>query len=239
MAEILKWPPELTNVEQQYGVFDDFTADQSDLFWVDTITDAGTALVNDAVGGVMVLTPSDGTVADNDEVYLNTSNELYLYTANKPFYGVASIKFVETASGVYNAFVGFANAFAADLLVDNGGGMRASGSMAVIYKIDGGTVWRCLTRNNGVVTDTVSTTSSTSTSFQKLEVECVDFTSTQNKVVFRVNGTPLKDSTGREIVHTVTVASSTEMHFGFGAKLGAITNNDTLSIDWAGAWQRR
>jgi molybdopterin-binding protein len=239
MASILKRPLELMNVEQQFGVFDDFIGDQTDITWIDTITDTGTAAVGDAVNGVMVLTPSDGTVADNDEVYLGTSNEAFLFAPEKPFLGVANIKFTETASGIYNCFVGFANAFAADLLINDGGGMRASGSLAAIYKVDGGTVWRCVTRSNSVVTDTVSTTSSTSTGYQKLEIEGVSFTSTQIKVIFRVNGVPLKDSAGREIVHTITTASATEMQFGFGAKLGAITNNDTLSIDYAGAWQTR
>lgn len=240
MANILRWPIELMNVREQYGVFSDFVDDQSDLFFVDTITDTGSALVGDAVGGIMVLTPSDGTVADNDEVYLASANEIFKYAAGKPFYGECLLQFTETAAGVYNAAFGFANAVAANMLVDDGGGPRASGSTAVIYKVDGGTVWRCATRNNGVVTDTISTTTAGGSAYQKLSIECVDFTSTQMKVLFKVNDIPLKDSTyGLEIIHTVTVASSTEMQVFAGAKLGAATNNDVLNLDYLGAWQVR
>ena len=81
---------------------------------------------------------------------------------------------------------------------------------------------------------TISTSSTPflSTSYQNLEIECLAFSSTQVKVVFRVDGVALKDSTtGLDIVHTVTVASATEMQFGLGAKLGAATNNDALLVD--------
>ena len=239
MAAILKRPLELINVEQQYGVFSDFENDVRSTDWTATATDSGTAAVGDAANGVLVLTPSDGTVADNDEVYYATANEVFHFAAEKPMLGIGRIKFVETASGVYNAFVGFANAVAANTLVDDGGGMRASGSIAAIYKVDTETVWRCVTRNNGVVTVTQSTTTAGGTSYQVLEIEVVSFTSTQVKVLFRCDGIPLKDSTGKEIVHTITTASATEMQFGCGAKLGAGTNNDTLSVDYLGAWQAR
>lgn len=235
MSNVLKFPPSWQNIKQQYELFDDFFSDQSDLSWVDTITDSGTALVNDAVNGVMVLTPSDGTVADNDEVYLASANELFLYAADKPFVGRCRLKFVETTSGVYNAFFGFASAIGANTLVDDGGGMRASGSVAAIYKVDGETVWRCVTRNNGVATVSQSTTTAGGASYQELEIEVVYLNSTQVQVVFRVDGVALKDATtGLPIVHTVTVASATEMQIGAGAKLGAATNNDTLSIDYIG-----
>jgi hypothetical protein len=239
MANILKKPVELINIEQQFGVFDEFTNDQSDIAWVDTVTDTGTVLIGDEVNGVATLTPSDGTVTDNDEVYLATPNEVFIFAADKAIYGIARVRFVETASGVFNAFVGFANAIGANTLVDDGGGMRASGCIAAIYKVDGETVWRCVSRNGSTVTVTQSTTTAGGSAYQILEIEVVPFTSTQLKVIFSVDGTVLKDSQGREIVHTIPVAAATEMQFGLGAKLGAITNNDVLKVDYAGAWQNR
>lgn len=237
MGAVLKYPVLKTNLKNQYEFVDDFLSDQSDIPWVDVITDTGTALVNDAVNGVMVLTPSDGTVADNDEVYLHTANELFKFAAGKPFLGGARIQFTETASGVYNAMVGFMDAMGADSLTDNGAGPKVSGSTCVIYKVDGGTVWRCKSACNGVtIADSVSTTTAGGSSYQELEIEIVDGPGpTANvKAVFRVDGVPLKDSTtGAEIVHTIPVASATEMHFGFGAKLGAATNNDVLNCDYA------
>lgn len=236
MSNLLKYPINWANARQQYEFFDDFLIDQTDLFFIDTVSDSGSAAVGDATNGVMVLTPSDGTVADNDEVYFGTSNELFKFAADKHFIGRARIQFTETSSGVYNAFVGFVSALnGADTMVDDGGGMRASGSIAAIYKIDGGTTWLCVTRNNGVVTTSTSSTTAGGSSYQELEVEVVPFTTTQVHVLFRVDGVPLKDSTtGLPIVHTVTVASSTEMNFGCGAKLGAGTNNDVLNVDYIG-----
>jgi len=234
VANLLKFPLDWESKRQQFDRFEDFLDDIVDTQWVGTITDTGTALVGDAVGGILVLTPSDGTVADNDEVYVATANELFKFAADRPFVGGARIQFTETAAGVYNCFVGFANAIAANTLVDDGGGMRASGSIAAIYKVDGGTNWVCVTRNNGTATTSTSSLAAASASYQNLEIEILPFSSTQVKVVFRVDGVSLKDSTtGLDIVHTVTVASATEMQFGFGAKLGAATNNDVLNVDAA------
>lgn len=236
MSNLLKFPPSWETKRQQFDWLDDFLGDQSDLMWVDTVTDTGTALVGDAVGGIMVLTPSDGTVGDNDEVYLATANELFKFAADKPFAGGARIQFTETAAGIYNCFVGFVNAVGADTMLDNGGGMKVSGSTAAIYKIDGSgqTFWKCVTANNGTSTVSTSLTPIGGASYQDLEVEVLPFSSTQVKAVFRVDGVPMKDSTtGLDIVHTVTVASATEMQFGMGAKLGAVTNNDVLNVDAA------
>ena len=238
MANLARFTAPMWDLDT-FHVFDDFFADQSDLFWVDTVTDLGTALVGDAANGIMTLTPSDGTVADNDEVYLASANEVFIFAASRPLYGRCRLKFTETAAGVYNAAFGFANAVAADLLVDNGGGLRTTGCVACIYKVDGGQVWRCQTRNSTTTTDTASTTSSTSTGFQTLEVVCQDFDAVNMQVTFRVDGVQLKDSNLRPIVHFVPIASATEMQVFAGAKLGAITNNDVLLLDYIYAHQLR
>jgi hypothetical protein len=234
VSNLLKFPEEWKSKRQQFDRWDDFLDDQSDLFWIDTVTDTGTAAVGDLVDGIMVLTPSDGTVADNDEVYLATANEVFKFAADRPFVGGARIKFTETTATVYNCGVFFMNAIAANSIIDDGGGLKVSGSTAGIYKVDGGTNWLCVTANNSASTVSTSSTAAASASYQNLEIEVLPFTSTQVKVAFRVDGVPLKDSTtGLAIVHTVTVASATEMQFGMGAKLGAITNNDALNVDAA------
>lgn len=225
-----------------FHIFDDFWADQSDLFWIDTITDTGTALVGDATRGIMTLTPSDGTVADNDEVYLGSANEVFIFATNRPIYGRCRLSFVETAAGVYNAFFGFANAFAADLIVDNGGGPRASGCVAFVEKRDTETAWRLTTRNGATVTSTLSTKSSTMTSgaFQVIEIFIDDWDGVSMKVSAKIDGEYLKDTINNlPIRHTVLIASATEMQVGAGAKLGAATNNDLLLIDYIYASQAR
>src|SRR4051812_4580040 len=90
-------------------VFDHFWTDQLDTTAVDTITDTGTALIGDAAGGQVVLTPSDGSVADNDECYLATPNEVYLLATDRPLYGRARVKFSEVTADKVNAAFGFQN----------------------------------------------------------------------------------------------------------------------------------
>jgi hypothetical protein len=222
-----------------FFVFDDFWGDQTDLFWIDTITDLGSAAVGDASRGIITLTPSDGTVADNDEVYLASANQLFIFAASRPLYARSRLQFTETAAGIYNAFFGFMSGVAADAIVDNGGGMRASGSLAVIHKIDGETVWRCTTRNGSSTTTTVSTTTAGGAAFQELEVIGQDTDGVNFTFTFKVNGVYLRDANGLVIRHSVPIASASIMAAAAGAKLGAITNNDTLNIDYIYAAQHR
>jgi hypothetical protein len=225
-----------------FYVYDDFYYDQTDLFWVDTITDSGTVAINDAAFGIATLTPSDGTVVDNDEVYFATANELFLFTAGQPLYGRCRLSFVETASGVYNAAFGFMNAVGANAIIDDGAGLKVSGSTVGIYKVDGETVWRCVTACNGTSTVSKSDQSSVMTTgvYSTLEIFGEDFSATQMQFTFKVNGVYLTDSTSHQIIrHRVTVASSTEMQCFVGAKLGASTNNDVTLADYVYAAQYR
>jgi hypothetical protein len=244
MADALRFPLHMGQVDQFFfppGGFEDFTNFVTANEWTSILTDSGSIAVGDARGGVLTVLAADGSVVDNDQSYLKSTSEVFLFTAGKPFYAAGAIQFTETASGVYNAFFGFANAIAAELLIDDGAGVRASGSVCAIYKLDGGTVWRCVTRNNSVVTDSISLTTAGGSAYQKLEIDVQDMgIGTQQVVTFKVDNKELRDATtGEKIVHRVTVASSTEMNFGFGNKLGASTNNDALLVDWVGATQKR
>lgn len=222
-----------------YHVFSDFTHDQTDLFEVDTVTDSGTVAIGDAANGVVVLTPSDGTVADNDEAYLATPNETFLFAANRELFFQARVQFTEVAAGVLNCAFGFANAVAANLLIDDAGGLRASGSLAAIYKVDGESVWRCTARSNSVVTTTTSTTAASAATWYTLEILATDAGNGNHTVVYKVDGVPLRDANNQVIRHTIPVASATEMQMFAAAKLGAITNNDTVLVDyWYGAQTR-
>lgn len=221
-----------------YTRLEDFDKDQTDLDWVDTITDSGTVTIDDAANGLAVLVPSDGTVADNDEAYFATSNEVFLPVNGKPFIIGGYVKWTEANTDDANIGFGVANAPAANLLIDNGGGIRASGTLAAIYKVDGETAWRCTSRNQSDVTISLSNQSSTSTGYQYLEIEFTEFTSTSCKVHFRFgtnpnDASPLIDSTTlKPIVHTMLYASATEMAAFFAVKNGG-ANLETLYADFA------
>lgn len=234
MSGLFKYPIGLNNIEQSYEKVEDFLDEPALTAWTTTASDSGTAAVSDAPNGILVLTPGDGTVTDNDEIYVTTANELFLFAQQKPFFGQAVIKFVETVSGVFNMFFGFANAIGANFIIDDGTGLRDSGSIAGICKLKGETTYRAYSRSNtNVVQNTLSTTLAGGSAYQKLEVEVVPYDGQPKlQILYRVNGVRLKDALGNEIKHTIDVASATEMQLGFGAKLGAATNNDTLSVDW-------
>lgn len=238
MSNANRFTAALQNLDT-FHVFEDFARDQADTDFIDTITDTGTVLVGDEANGVVTLTPSDGTVADNDEAYVATPNELFVFAAGRPIYGRARVRFTEVAAGVANVAFGFQNAVGANSIVDDGGGLKVSGSCLGIYKIDGEQVWRAVSSCNGTSTVTKSLTAAAAATWYDLEIEAVDFDGVTMTVVFKVDGAYLKDANGYVIRHSVAIASATEMQLFAGIKLGAGTNNDTLKVDYWYAAQKR
>lgn len=240
MAAITRFPLALMQADQ-FGVFEDFAGDQSDISFIDLIADlsAGSGLtVGDEVGGVMTMAITDAT--DNDEMSLYSANEIFKHADGKPIYAISRVQFSEANTSAAN-FAGLllANAPVADTLVDNGGGLRTTGSVFGIYKVDGETVWRCRSGCNGTNTTSVSTKTAGGSAYQVLEIEIADYTSTTAQVTFYCDGVPLLDSTtNKPIVHTVLYASATEMAVGFVGKNGS-TTAETFKCDYIGAWQKR
>lgn len=222
-----------------YYWFDDGIMDQTDALGIDTITDSGTVAMGDTRKGIIVLTPSDGSVADNDEAYYASPNEVFLCAANKPIYGCCYLQFSEANTDDANVAFGFQNAVGANSIVDDGAGVKVSGSTLAIYKVDGGTVWKCASSCNGTSTVSTSTTTAGGTAYQKLEIFCDDYDGTYMKVTFKVDGRYLVDSTtGAVITHTVAIASATEMQCWCGVKNG-FTNLETLHVDYIYGQQQR
>lgn len=230
---------DLINKDDVIIIQDDFLYDQIDTAgFIDTITDSGTVTMGDAVGGIAALVPSDSSVADNDEAYFASPNEVFKLAAEKPLYAKARIQFTEANTDDANVFFGFGSAIAANFIVDNGAGMRTTGDVLGIYKVDGGTKWICISQVNGTAVTTTSTTTAGGSSYQKLEVEVVDHDSVAGYATFKCNGEYLRDTNGLVIRHRVPYASSTEMQVGFGVKNG-FTNLETLNVDYVAAVQQR
>jgi hypothetical protein len=229
---VLRHCPILDRVDQ-IEIFDHFTWYITAHQFTTVASDSGSVAVGDAAGGVVVVSPSDGSVANNDESYIRSANECFLLAANKKIYGACYLKFTEANVDDANIFFGFANAISADTLVDDGGGLKTSFSGAAIYKVDGGTVWKCVSSVGSTQTITTSTTSSSSSSYQLLEIEGNDDPALGcTRFVFKVDGRYLRDSNGQVIRHAVAYGSATEMHIGAGAKNGADNGHEVLSIDW-------
>lgn len=209
--------------------------------WTSLVADTTpTVTVGDARGGILALA-TDAT--NNNEVMVRSTNELFLPTAGRPCFARARINLSEAATDDANLFFGFASAAGADLMVDDGAGPRTTGSIFGIYKVDGGTVWRCITRNGSDATDTISVTSNDMASgvYQELEIRIEEFSTTQCVVTFLVDGFYLRDNTtfNNVISHRVAYASLTEMNFvPCYAKAGGGTS-EVPNVDWAIAAQQR
>lgn len=222
------------NVRPDTFIFqDDFTqTNNTTNLYTATLTDSGTATVVDAAKGILPIVASDGTVADNDESYVQTKIENWLFADGKPMRCGAYIQFTEANTDDANIAFGLANAPIANMIVDDGAGLRTTGSSVAIYKVDGGTVWKCETTVNSVQTVSTSTTTAGGSAYQLLEIEVVDHSSTEIEVVFLVDNKYLVDSTsGQRIVHRVAFASATEMAMWAGVKNGG-ANLETLNVDY-------
>ncbi|MFA6244228.1 MAG: hypothetical protein WC655_25015 [Candidatus Hydrogenedentales bacterium] len=199
-------------------------------------TDGGTVTVSDGVKGAVALAASDGTAGDNDEIYLATDTEIIKFAAGKSYMMEALIQFSEANTDDANVFFGSANAFAADMLVDDAGGPKATGDYVGMWKVDGGTKWYCGAQSNGTATPSVDAlgvpnTTAGGSSYQKLTIEVLCLTSTRAKATFRVDGTTIGDV---DFVYS----SATEQQMGLGIKNGS-ANKETLTVDYMGYEQIR
>jgi hypothetical protein len=222
-----------------HGLFDDFPWYVTAHNFTTVASDSGTVSVGDAANGILAIVPSDGTVGDNDESYVKSTNELYLVADGKPLVGEARVQFTEANTDDANVFFGFANAIAADLLVDNGAGVKTSGSIFGLFKVDGGTVWKCISSISSSQTISTSTKTAGGSSYQTLRVEIQPVSSTVAEVTFYVDEQQLIDSTTlKPIKHVITYTGATEMQVGAGVKNGG-TNLETLNVDYIAVEQLR
>lgn len=214
--------------------FDDFTHFVDGDTWTMLDADSGSSVAEDADGqhGVVQLICA---TTDNNEAALATSNELFLFAADKSFRLATRIQYTEVNTDDANVAFGFADAFGANLITDDGAGVGIANSGVLIYKLDGGTVWRCNSENNGVSTDTVSTKTAGGSSYQTLEIVGRAVDGTNYELTFFCDGEPLRDSLGRPIMHRLAYASATNMDFGVYLKTGG-AQTETLNVDYL-AWE--
>lgn len=159
---------------------------------------------------------------DENEVALFSTKAKFLLMANKSIRTYALVDITELASNTDNFAAGLCNAATgADILVDAGAGPKASFSGAMIYKVDGGSVWRFRSSLGTTYTDAISTTSVGGE--QTLEVAIVPFSATQVWAIPLVNGKQLQDSTGAYIKHAITFSGAAAMSDFVYAKTGTGT----------------
>lgn len=235
--KLLHYPEALREI-RQFSLYDDFLWYLSPHLWTSLAADTNSAVAIDAdgVGGVVQLNTGDAT--DNNEAGVVSTNELFLFAADKPLIAQSRIQFTEINTNAANVAFGFADAFGANLLGDNGAGDNINSSGALIFKVDGETVWRAAVEINGTIRETQSTTTAGGASYQKLRIEALPVDGTNLEVTYFCDDEPLRDSNGKTIKHTIPYASSTEMKLGVYGKAGA-ANTLTVNVDYVFATQLR
>lgn len=248
MTKNLIMPDDRLVLPHSFGFIDDFCDEilATGGLWTKIATDSGTILVMDARGGIAQFRPSDGTVADNDEVYLHTANELFLFDDPNPLEFMCRIAWAEANTDDANVIAGLANAVAANHLLDDGAGPPADYSGAVFFKVDGGTKWVFETSIS--TTQTTTTLSHTApngaTDFHtlKIVVKKRDATTIElTPYIDEAGGQDLKqctDANGALVKHTITLGTPTEMNAFVGAKNGG-ANNEDLRLDYVSCYQLR
>lgn len=240
MTVLLRLPNEYAQ-KDQFGVFDDFDWLISPHRWTTTLSDSGSVTVANGTGGIAPIVPSDGSVADNDESYLYTTNKPFKFADGKPIFVAGRFQFTEANTDDANVAFGLASTIGANNIVDDGAGLLTTFDGFGIYKVDGGTVWKCITSKGTSQTITTSTTTAGGSAYVELIMEFKPITSTYAEVHFFVGdtNTALLDTNLKAIVHRFDY-SSTPLAMGLwaGAKNG-FTNLETLNCDWMGAWQKR
>lgn len=200
--------------------------------WTATLTDTGTVTPLTTHGGGVALTPSDASVADNDEVYLGGTTKNIVPTNLKPIVFQTVLQFTEANVDDANVIAGLSSTSAADALLDNGGGPPASYSGLVFFKIDGGNNWWVEASVGGTQTtvelnatnslDKIAHTAGGSAK-QTLRIEFHPITSTQAKVIWFIDGNPVYATLW-------TYTSVVAMAPIWGLKNGAATNVETLNV---------
>jgi hypothetical protein len=234
--------PQLDANRLYFGFFEDFLSDYvSGDAWTLVATDSGTATLQDEAGGFINLAPSDGTVADNDEIYLKRTKECFKIVNQKPiiwgWYGRCD----EANTDDVNVAVGLASGVAANTIVDDGGGVDSDFSGAMFYKVDGGDNWNVIYSDGTTQTDVELTATNSLTgsaidfdddTLVLLECEIHPYTSAKCDIVFKVDD---------EVVYKMkdkTYSSATEAQFFIGGKNGS-ANNESIESDFAYCYQKR
>lgn len=186
-----------------------------------TLTNTGAAaVVASTHGGVLKIECSDGTVADNDEAYVGSTTALIVPSAGRKIWFEASCYFTEANTDDANIIIGLSSTYAANAILDDGGGPPADYYGACFFKVDGGTTWsvECSNSTSQTTNAAIATRTSGATPIRYgVMIEGTD------RATFYINSTPVST-----IESNLPTAA---MGLLFGVKNG-YTNEESLYVDW-------
>lgn len=238
MAQVIRFPIPQQQIDQ-FGFYYDFEESQSDTKFLKTVPNSGTAVVSSTLpGGVMVLTPSGGSPAANDEAYLSNPNSIFLPKLGKPMSLLSKLQFVEANTNQAGVAVGFASSVAAGLIANGVAAMRTTGTVICIVKFAGSNNWTAISQCNGVTNSTLTNSPAGGTTQQELGIQVLDYTSTLCQIAFLLNGKRLRDANNKDFVQSMVYASAVNVAGFVGVKNGS-SSKETVNLDLFSAWQKR
>ena len=207
----------------QEGIQDFETFSTGEAGWAAVLTDTGTAtIITTDVGGVLQLTPSDGSVADNDEAYVGSEDLGMILIDDKKTYVEARLRVIEGATDDQNVIFGLSSTYAANTLQDAGAGPPANYSGAVFFKLDGGTVWNIETSLTSAQSTEALTNTVDTGEWVRLGIYWDGV-----QIQFYIDGLPVGDP----ITATANIPTAA-LGFVVGHKNGAITTVEYLDVDY-------
>lgn len=220
------------------GWIDDFAYFVDSDFWTSLAADGGSTAFAEGDAEHGRLQGATGAT-DNNEILLRSTNELALFQADGAFIYEARIQFTEANTDDANVAVGLADNAGANLLSDDGGGDNINSSGVLIFKIDGGTTWRCACENNATIVETASVQTAGGADYQVLTIVGKAISSNDYEFTYFLDHKPLTDSNNRKILHTLNYSSATDMRIVAGYVKAGSANSETLNLDYCAFGQRR
>lgn len=210
---------------------DDFDTYVTAHRWTSVVTDTGSVAIATPtaglLGGWVTLTPSDGSVADNDEASIGTTSKSWILVAGKDIWFETRIKFTEANTDDANIYAGLSSVYAHNTMVDNGAGPIANYDGIGFYKVDGGTAWNAICSVAASQTKLTGLGTRLSGQAQRLGFHVVGGTS---RVDFYIDGVP---------VGTIdTYLPTAALGVAFDVKNGD-TNLEALNVDCVDVIQLR
>lgn len=222
----------LLNIRRNVEVYDDFHWYISPHMWTNLSADGGVTAFAQGDSEHGRLQGATGAT-DNNEIMCRSTNEIALFQADCTIIFESRIQYTEANTDDANIAIGLADAAAANLLSDDGGGDNINDSGVLIFKIDGGTVWRAACEIAGAnVTEDASVQTAGGANYQTLTIEGRAVDGTNYEFTYFLDQAALTLSTNRPIKHTIAYASATEMRLVAGYAKAGSANSETLNLDY-------
>lgn len=228
----ISFPNQFARIRHTVEFVDDFHYYNSGDFWTNLASDGGVTGFAEGDSRNGRIQGATGAT-DNNEITCRSTNEIAIFVADFSFVYEVRLQYTEVNTDDANIAMGLADAAAANVLGDDGAGDNINSSGVLIFKVDGGTVWRCAAEINGTIVETASVQTAGGSSYQVLRIEGKAVDATNMRFTYFMDGNPLTDSNNRPISHLLAYASATEMRLIGGYAKAGDTNTETLNIDYA------